>query len=256
MPHLVYALPDGTWRAAAYSILSALKQDPDLRITLLRDAPCPADTLADQLVALAGATQVQALRQVPGEGPLCLVDPQTDFRAPPAKLFDRIAPGQILIHTRGNRAQGLLGACPQDLNHIDTLMPQAITGDDVVAHYANDERRHVYAGRLPQLFPQDITLSRAMAAALPRITLPPTPRLYRIQARAAALRHRLDAQDSRAYLAMLCALSAPNDTGRQIWAKIALDRLPAQPSDHLRKAFQPQRLTTPDWAAYWQITKE
>lgn len=165
-------------------------------------------------------------------------------------------------------SERIKGLVPTDAETAIGLMlaehMQIETCDDLVVHHSG-HRRHIYHGRLRNMFPQGrVVDARAMAPSLPVIKAPPQPLILKLRSRVFALTHRLDQTERAAYLAYLCSQSAPTAQGRDVWANIALDMVQShtgQPDTYHKtfKAFAPAALQQADltpqtlsrWSAYW-----
>lgn len=110
----VFGAAEQAQRALSFSVLSALKQGlGDCRILLLCDAANRREDLpVEHLVRpeLPGVFDRLDLLSAQLGAPFCLVDPESDFTAPPARLFARLAdtPDGVMVHSRA----GWLSARP------------------------------------------------------------------------------------------------------------------------------------------------
>lgn len=127
--------------------------------------------------------------------------------------------------------------------------------------------RHVYRPKIRAMFPPGQAVNTALAAKLPLIKAPPQPLALRLRAWGYGLRRGMGPGTKRAYLAQLCALSAPTPEGRDIWSNIALDHLEnasKSTSEQLQRDFavflSPADLnlteeTVRRWRAFWTSQK-
>lgn len=136
--------------------------------------------------------------------------------------------------------------------------------EETVTLYAGRQHpiRHVYHGMQRSMFPAGQPVNCALAPRLPDVKMPPSPFTRRLRAKLAGLRRGFGLGTTAGYHAYLCALAAPTEDGRDVWANIALDHLEASltPRDRLARAlprFAPSALATanlrPETAARWQM---
>ncbi len=133
MNTLAFLLPDADLtrqRALCYSFLSALKHSPDpdaIRWVVVSPKDVRRDDLpADHVILPQSDTpRITALQAVCADatGKVCLIDTATDFRADPARLFDRIDADHALLHGADGVMGGADGSKAID---VDT-----VSGEDV-----------------------------------------------------------------------------------------------------------------------------
>ena len=101
--------------------------------------------------------------------------------------------------------------------------------EETVKLYAGRQHpiRHVYHGMQRSMFPAGQPVNCALAPRLPDVKMPPSPFTRRLRAKLAGLRRGFGLGTTAGYHAYLCALAAPTEDGRDVWANIALDHLEA-----------------------------
>jgi hypothetical protein len=139
--------------------------------------------------------------------------------------------------------------------------------EETVALYAGRQHpiRHVYHGMQRSMFPAGQPVNCALAPRLPDVKMPPSPFTRRLRAKVGAMRRGFGLGTTAGYHAYLCALAAPTEDGRDVWANIALDHLETSltPRERLARAlprFAPTALATANlppetvdrWQAFWR----